>query len=247
MMVLTGSLSIGGVNVPVAAIEVGPLCECGCGERLPVGSARKYKRGHKAEANRQLADQMEANGVFDGYNFRSDIPYNTEPIDPYIFVANSDAAGFNGTGWETIQDAAAGTPNDPEGANFWENADGTQIPQFEFKIPRGVARDVEGKVAFMLSTTGMAIGLVDDYCGNSILQNTPKIAKALTPVLCQSPGVVAWFTKTSNIMLYVNLAMALAPVVMAVASHHLPGPKAEAVPDPGNGQMNINPNMYAVQ
>jgi hypothetical protein len=234
------------VNMPVAAVEVGPLCECGCGERLPIGSTRKYKRGHKAEANRALADQMEANGVFDGYEFRQELPYNAEPIDPYAFVGNSDMVG-----WETIQDAARDVPNDPEGANFWENTNvferGSNSAGFEFKIPRGVAKDVEGKVAFMLSTTGMAIGLIDDYCANVVLENTPKIAKALTPVLCQSPGVVAWFTKTSNVMLYINLAMALAPVVMAIAEHHLPGGKKEEMPTPVNGQMNINPNMYQVQ
>jgi hypothetical protein len=231
--------------MPVAAIEVGPLCECGCGERLPIGSTRKYKRGHKAEANRQLADQMEANGVFDGYNFRQELPYNAEPINPYEFAGNSDMVG-----WETIQDAAENVPNDPEGANFWESNDvferGQRAAEFEFKIPRGVAKDVQGKVAFMLSTTAMAVGLVDDYCGNSILENTPQISKALTPILCQSPGVVAWFTRTSNVMLYVNLAMAMAPVAMAIMNHHL-GPKPETIPVPANGQMNINPNMYGVQ
>jgi hypothetical protein len=47
-------------------------------------------------------------------------------------------------------------------------------------------------------------------------------------------------------MLYVNLAMALAPVAMAIMNHHL-GPKEDKIPVPGNGQMNINPNMYQVQ
>ena len=226
-----------------ATIEVGPLCECGCGERLPVGSIRKYKRGHRQEANRRDADAMEQNGVFDGYNFRDSLPYNAEPIDTdYV----SPVIEFNG--WETIQDAAAGVPNDPEGANFWENEGKNNVIDFpQLVIPRGVVKDVEGKVAFMLMTTGSAIGLVDDICGNAILENTPKITKALTPILCQSPGVVAWFTKTSNVMLYVNLAMALAPVIMTVMSHHLPGNKDNPEFVVNNGQTNINPNMYGVQ
>ena len=228
--------------MPLASVEVGPLCECGCGERLPIGSTRKYKRGHKAEANRQLADQMEANGVFDGYNFRTELPYNAEPI----YVPGIDPIDDIG-GWETIQDAARDTPDDPEG-NLWTKESLNDLPQFkEFRIPRGVARDVEGKVAFLLMTTGSTIGLVDDVCGNAILENTPKIAKALTPVLCQSPGVVAWFTKTSNFMLYINLAMALAPVVMAVASHHLPGGQKDPEFTVNNGQMDINPDMYIVR
>lgn len=234
-----------------ALIEVGPLCECGCGEHLPIGSTRAYKRGHKSRENRRIADQMEQNGVFDGYEFRTQLPYNAEPINPnYSQQIDNIIDDFNGMdgGWETIADAAANVPNDPEGANFWENQEKNQNPWSdykEFKVPRTVQKDVEGKIAFMLMTTGNAVGIVDDVCGNAILENTPNIAKSLTPILCQSPGVVAWFTKTSNFMLYVNLAMALAPVVMAIASHHLPGNK-----DPefvvNNGQMDINPNMYGV-
>jgi hypothetical protein len=231
--------------MPNAVVEVGPMCECGCGERLPVGSSRAYKRGHKSRVNRELADQIEANGVFDGYEFRTHLPYNAEPIDPDYMV--NDAMN-DGTGWETIADAAANVPNDPEGANFWENQSQAQtLFREEFKIPRAVAKDVEGKVAFMLLTTGNAISLVDGVCGGAIVENTGRIAKSLTPILCQSPGVVAWFTKTSNIMLYVNLAMALAPVVMAIASHHLPGGNKEPEFTVNNGQMDINPNMYMVQ
>jgi hypothetical protein len=232
--------------MPVTLTEVGPLCQCGCGEHLPVGSTRNYKRGHKERENQALTAQLDANGVFDGYEFRTNLPYNAEPIDPNynsLVDPNMDYAN----GWETIQDAAANTPNDPEGANFWENNDGmTTLFQQEFKIPRGVQRDVEGKVAFMLLTTGNAVSLLDPVCGGAVLENTPRIAKSLTPILCQSPGVVAWFTKTSNFMLYVNLAMALAPVVMAVMSHHLPGNK-EPEFTVNNGQMNINPDMYRVQ
>jgi hypothetical protein len=234
--------------MPVTLTEVGPLCECGCGEHLPIGSVRKYKRGHRSRENQLISAEMERNGVFDGYEFRQHLPYNAEPIDtgyPSSIIEDD----MTGLGWETIQDAADNVPNDPEGANFWENHDQSQVLfQQEFKIPRSAVKDIEGKVAFMLLTTGNAIGLVDGVCGNAILENSPRIAKSLTPILCQSPGVVAWFTKTSNVMLYVNLAMALAPVVMTVMSHHLPGgnkePEFDVVP---NGQMNINPDMYRVQ
>lgn len=217
----------------------GPLCECGCGEYLPVGSTRKYKRGHKERVNQALADQMQSNGVFDGYNFRFEPTYNSEPINPDGFITIPDESG-----WETIQQAADNVPNDPEG-NLWDKS-----PEFEYKLtlPKTVQKDIEGKLAFMLTTTGMAIGLPDPICGNAILENTPNIAKALTPIICQSPGVVAWFSKTSNIMLYVNLAMAVAPVVMTVLNHHIPNrnPKIE---DPMNGQMNIpvDPNYYGVR
>lgn len=31
--------------------EAGPECACGCGETLPVGSKREYKRGHRANSS----------------------------------------------------------------------------------------------------------------------------------------------------------------------------------------------------
>lgn len=212
----------------------GPLCACGCGEYLPIGSTRQYKRGHKARVNAEIADEIQnGNGVFDGYNFKYEPTYNAEPIDPNSFIE-----------WETIQDAADATPNDPEGA-LWDDA-----PKQEFKLslPKRVQADIEGKIAFMLSTTAMAVSLPDPFCGQALLENTPQISKALTPIICQSPGIVAWFQKTSNIMLYVNLAMACAPVVVAIMNHHIPA-KGPQFNGPPNGQMDIpvDPNYYGVQ
>jgi hypothetical protein len=221
-----------------APLVTGPPCKCGCGEYLPIGSTREYKRGHKARVNSELADQIEqGNGVFDGYNFQYDAPYNTEPIDPYSFIDEDNA------GWETIQDAASSVPNDPEG-NLWD--DPSKPFQVKLSLPKRVQADIEGKIAFMLSTTGMAVGIPDPFCGNAILQNTPQIAKALTPIICQSPGIVQWFQKTSNIMLYVNLAMACAPVIVAVMNHHLPSRQQQMAE---NGQVNIpvDPSYYGVQ
>lgn len=219
---------------------LGPECECGCGEHLPVGSTRKYKRGHRERVNREMADAIEhGNGTFDGYNFRYDAPYNTEPINPDSFIPDPVAD----TGWESMEDAARNVPDDPEGA-LWT----TDPKEFAVKLslPKRVQADIEGKIAFMLSTTGMAVGMPDPVCGNAILENTPAIAKALTPIICQSPAIVTWFQKTSNFMLYVNLAMAVAPVVVAVMNHHLPTRESG---QPVNGQMDIpvDPNYYGVR
>ena len=225
------------MTITMNQTAIGPECKCGCGEYLPIGSNREYKRGHKARVNRELADRIESgNGVFDGYNFQYGAPYNTEPIDPDAFMAAPD------TGWESIQHAADNIPNDPDGA-VW--ADANQF-QFQPTLPKKLLGDIEGKIAFMLSTTGMAVGIPDPTCGNAILENTPQIAKALTPIICQSPGVVAWFQKTSNVMLYVNLAMACAPVIVAVMNHHLPS-KTTETPVNGNMDIPVDPNYYGVR
>lgn len=219
-------------------IERGPQCECGCGEYLPIGSARKYKRGHRANVNSAMADQME-------YNFNFEPGYNTEPINPNY--RSPDVDWDDDAGWVSLEDAANATPNDPTGAP-WEDA---SKPEFIFSLPKKVQADIEGKLAFMLSTTGMAVSMPDPICGQAIINNTPEIAKALTPIICQSPGVVAWFQKTSNIMLYINLAMAMAPLVATILGHHLPSRNRNNFNGPPqNGHMDIpmDPsNYYTVQ
>ena len=211
------------------AAETRTLCRCGCGEYLPVGSTRQFKRGHRQRYNKQVADAVEhGNGVFDGYDFRFEPGYNTEPI-------NLDMIPY-----EPVNDVLSDIPDDPVNETLFDTA------KEQFRPTRGMVKDIEGKVAFMLTTTGMAVGLPDPVCGNAILQNTPEITKALVPILMQSPGVIAWFNKTSNVMLWVNLMMAMAPVFGTVLGHHF-GSKEERQPVPDNGQMNINPNMYGVQ
>ena len=217
-------------------VEAGPLCNCGCGEHLPVGSMRKYKRGHRAKVNRAetlaINEHLARDGVFDGYNFRQELPYNSEPIDPYAFEPAQYAIGGGGDYEFTIDDAAAATPDDPITNLF------TDPPQQQFIVPRGVKADVEGKLAFMLTMTATAWSLADPVCGGALAENAANITKSVTPLILQSPGIVAWFQKTSNVMLYINAIMAVAPVAIAVFNHHIV--KADPTnPAPDNGQMDI--------
>lgn len=66
------------------------ICACGCGESLPEGSTRQYKRGHKDRANNPVADSGFTESPLDG------------ETENELF---------------TIADAAGVTPNDPEPAN----------------------------------------------------------------------------------------------------------------------------------
>lgn len=219
--------------------ELGPLCECGCGERLPAGSVRKYKRGHRQRVNRAESRAMDKElGIFDGYNFQQYPAPETERIDAWDTVEYQTSP--EGAYAFTIADAAEVTPNDPD-TDIWAN-----VSPSGKEIPRAIVRDVEGKLAFMLSTTAGMVNIVDPVCGGALLANTKDIAHNLTPVICQSPGIVAWFGKTSNVMLYVNLAMACWPVLAAVYAHHF-SKHEEPTPNAFNGDMNINPNMYGVQ
>ena len=62
----------------------------------------------------------------------------------------------------------------------------------------------------------------DPYCGAALTDNFQAIAEALVPLLCKSERVVSFFTEeASDWMLWWKLAVALAPVAMAVGQHHL--------------------------
>lgn len=218
-------------------MPTGPLCNCGCGEHLPEGSTRKYKRGHRQRVNRAESAAIDRQmGIFDGYNF---VTEPKTPADEDIQYPDEFA------GWQqpfSIQDAMDATPNDPD-SDIWANVDITK------ELPIKALKDIEGKLAFMLGTTGGLLNVIDPICGGAFMQNTPNIAKALTPIIAQSPGVVAWFTKTSNVMLYINLAMASWPVLAAIWTHHFVKHEDTGNPfvDSGNGQMNIPTDMYQVR
>jgi hypothetical protein len=184
------------------------------------------------------------NGVFDGYNFRR------EPIPEMQQMQSEVAPDFqmpfttveNDGSFISMQDAAAFTPNDPESSLWTKDDKGDAV-----EITGAVLRDVEGKLAFMLGTTAGLVNVIDPICGGAFVQSTPQIARTLTPIICQSPGIVQWFQKTSNVILYINLAMACWPVAAAVYTHHFAKHQEENTNDfVDNGQMNINPNMYRV-
>lgn len=156
---------------------MGPLCACGCGQYLPEGSAREYKRGHK------------------------DNP-------PHI---------IDGSVEFTLDDAAAETDNDPPPPGD----DSSREVDRPIRITRAVRKDIEGKLAWMLAMGGSMWSIQDPICGGAFLDNTPQIAEKLTPILCQSPGVVKWFRKSSNVALYVDFIIAISPVLQIVYAHHM--------------------------
>ena len=94
------------------------------------------------------------------------------------------------------------------------------------KVSRAVERDIEGKLALMLAVPVGAWELADPYCGGTMADAMPATIKAALPLICQSPGAVAFFTKGTTWMLWLGLANALRPVATAVYRHHL-SPEAQ--------------------
>lgn len=171
-------------------------CECGCGDYLPIGSTRRFKRGHRqnSEGNTHADRLAEA---------------TPEDINP-------DESSF----WQdsiTLDQAAEMTPDDP--APYEESVHKPPAPTV--RITKRVRDDVEGKIAFMISVTGSMASMVDPVCGGAFLANGDQVAAKLTPIICKSPEAIQWFQKSSNFMLYLDLMVACWPIFAAIFAHHI--------------------------
>jgi len=139
----------------------------------------------------------------------------------------------------TLDAAAEQVPDDAPPRDVGQPA------RAEIRITARVRRDVEGKLAFLLGIMGQGISMPDPVCGQAIADNAPNIANKLTPVVCQSPDVVKWLTRGGNFIVWLDLVMALWPVLAIVYAHHVAKSIVAGVQSP-NGQ-HPAPDMYVVQ
>jgi hypothetical protein len=94
------------------------------------------------------------------------------------------------------------------------------------KTPPKVTKKTKDDMTAAVGLVGMLVlppvVNADPYCGQVLTDNFQNIADALLPLLCKSETVVGFFTDTgSDWMLWFKLAMAFAPVAMAVGRHHI--------------------------
>lgn len=176
-------------------------CECGCGEYLPIGSTRRYKRGHRNRGDSATFSVTHADRIAEA------LPDEASESEDNSFWDDSIS----------LETAASITPDDP--APF-EEAD-KKPPAPTVKLTKRVRDDVEGKIAFMISVTGSMAAMVDPVCGGAFLANGDQVAAKLTPIICKSPEAIQWFQKSSNFMLYLDLMVACWPIFAAIFAHHI--------------------------
>jgi hypothetical protein len=193
----------------------GPICKCGCGEGLPKGSPRQFKRGHAKLYNQRLAAEI-AKG-------------NPNPEEGAIAPPPMDDA-FEGlsTSWDGIKnpfenmaDQFPDDPNPDESARDQKAATVTPINPNVTVVTKQVAQDVQGKLAFLLSMPTAMLMPLDPICFGTVQENIPQVTAALVPLICQSPDMVKFFTKGSGFILWLNLGVAMWPVIQVVIAHHL--------------------------
>ena len=85
-----------------------------------------------------------------------------------------------------------------------------------------VRTDINAKISLVLEVPGRVWQARDPVCGSAFIEQRPAIADALTEIVCNSPDLVAWFAGQGGaFMLWFNLIMAVWPVAMTAAAHHV--------------------------
>jgi hypothetical protein len=211
------------------------FCECGCGQELSAGAKTRYKRGHKKEANHKLAKE-----------FTASLRGEPTVVEPNQLPKTSDFDGL-ATSWDALEqqhpdpfaELLGRLPDDPEpDQKERDKASGIISPNGTPIVTKQVAQDIQGKLAFLLSMPASMLQTVDPICFPVLLERTPQISAALTPIICQSPDMVKFFTKGSGFILWLNLAVTLWPVIQTILAHHVVksvGHKEEL--DPKTGEM----------
>jgi hypothetical protein len=167
------------------------VCACGCGELLPEGSTRQFKRGHKQRIENPGSDVTDITDAGQDEVFSEEIPL-------------------------TLDDVARITPDDPEPKDAPEFR-----PKTVVKITAGVRRDIEGKLALGFGILGQTWSMIDPLCGSTLVNCGPEMAKKYTPIVCKSPEVVKWMTKSGNFLMWIEALMATWPVLEMMAAHHV--------------------------
>jgi hypothetical protein len=89
------------------------------------------------------------------------------------------------------------------------------------KITKAVQADITGKLAFWLSIPAEPWLRVDPYCGGAYAGQVDEIALKMAPLICQSPDLVRWFSKSTTFIMWTELGIAVRPVVEAIIAHHV--------------------------
>lgn len=131
----------------------------------------------------------------------------------------------------TYDDVAAAVADDPDPARSDSLDDPGARDRPPVRITAAVRRDIEGKLAFWGSVGVDMWALVDPYCADAAASCLAKSARTATPLICQSPQLVEFFTRASGFMLWTEFLLSLKPLLVAFAAHHVT--KSVRHPDAG--------------
>lgn len=118
-----------------------------------------------------------------------------------------------------LRNVSEGTPKDTNSSVKLDDASVLPFPGKE--LPKEIREDLEGKLEFFLALIAIGWETRDPYCGGEFSQRTGLIAEKLVPIIAKSPELLKWFTTAGNASAWMDLFMALWPILAMVGKHHL--------------------------
>jgi hypothetical protein len=197
--------------------------------RLPPELRAAFEQAHGAEVEVSAMDEDDLDGL------DPDLAPGTSPDDSGVQAPPAD-----------LDEARERAGRDPEPRHLvgrtrrGRPAKQPAVKQPAVKVTATVRADIEGKLAFWLSIPAEPWMRVDPYCGGTYAENVDQIALKVAPLVCQSPDLVRWFSKSTTFILWTELGIAVRPVVEAVIAHHVTKrialtAEGEAFEQPGGG------------
>lgn len=120
---------------------------------------------------------------------------------------------YTGTSQESRQE-------DP--APAWQKAAGSKKKLSYAEVPKKVKDEAAGFAGLVGVPILSLLQAADPYCGTALAENFQPIVEAALPLILRSERAVRFFTSDDNDWLnWIGLAMALRPVAVAIAEHHV--------------------------
>lgn len=98
-----------------------------------------------------------------------------------------------------------------------------KMPKATPSLPKGGLRQ---PLENMYTGLGMAVMVVDQHCGQTIIDNAPECAKAMEELAKTNPAVRRLLMKLVSTSALGTVIAAHSPILMAIAMHHVPMLKA---------------------
>jgi hypothetical protein len=96
-------------------------------------------------------------------------------------------------------------------------------PAAPARAVKALRGELEARLALLLSIPISTAAALDPVCGGAAADQLDSIVRASVPLMMQSAQIVEWFTKGATFLLWIDLAVALQPVALAVYHHHVAG------------------------
>ncbi len=97
-----------------------------------------------------------------------------------------------------------------------------RAPAARARVGKAESDQVRDALTMLYTLPAWGAKLKDPHCGGALLDQRDDIVKALVPIVCRNPAMLAFFTAANAPWMdYLALAQALLPVGQTIWAHHV--------------------------